>query len=202
MSDRQEEILAFIGDYQREHTVPPSTRVIQRQFRFASQTSVMRHLRGLAARGAVEQLTDGSWGVRAREVQGRLFDVTVYGSIPAGVPAEASPEVGGRTIPVDPALFGLSAARGRELWALEVSGESMVGAHIVPGDLALFERREPQPGEIVAALVDGAITLKRLVRRGGGLVLRAENPRYAEIRPAEQLEVQGVLVGLIRRGGS
>jgi repressor LexA len=83
---------------------------------------------------------------------------------------------------------------------LRVTGDSMIGAHICDGDLGVFERRDPLPGDIIAALVDGtATTLKRLVHLRGRPVLRAENSRYADIIPAERLECQGVLVGLIRR---
>jgi repressor LexA len=64
----------------------------------------------------------------------------------------------------------------------------------------LFESREPRPGEIVAALIDGATTLKRFDRVEGRAILRAENPAYPDLIPAEQLEAQGVLVGLLRRG--
>ena len=55
-------------------------------------------------------------------------------------------------------------------------------------------------GEIVAALIDGATTLKRFDRVEGRAILRAENPAYPDLIPAEQLEAQGVLVGLLRRG--
>ena len=75
----------------------------------------------------------------------------------------------------------------------------MIGAHILDGDLVVLERREPRPGEIIAALVDDTTTtLKRFVRVGGRAVLRAENKRFKDIVP-ERLESQGVLVGVIRR---
>ena len=198
LSLRQEEILGFISEYQRIHVVPPSTRLIQRRFGFGSQTSVVRHLRALAAKGAIEQLSDGSWGRRAREVQG-LIDVAIFGSIPAGLPsAEAQDSLG--SVGVDPAVFGISSAARSRVWALEIKGDSMIGAHICPGDIGLFESREPRPGEIVAALIDGATTLKRFDRVEGRAILRAENPAYPDLIPAEQLEAQGVLVGLLRRG--
>ncbi len=76
----------------------------------------------------------------------------------------------------------------------------MLGAHIVDGDVVLLQRKPPEPGDIVAALVDGETTLKRLVIEGGRSVLRAENPRYPDIIPADQLEIQGVVVGVIGRG--
>ncbi len=200
LTTRQEEILDFIRTHQQEHSFPPSTRAIQKRFGFASQNSAMSHLRALAAKGAVEQFGDGSWGVRASEIQG-LFDLPIYGAIPAGLPDQREQEPL-ETLAIDPAAFR-STRRGRSaspLWGLRVTGDSMIEAHICDGDIGVFERREARPGDIVAALVDGvSTTLKRLVLVQGRLILRAENPRYADIVPAERLETQGVLVGLIRR---
>ncbi len=201
LTERQEEILDFIRGHQQEHGIPPSTRVIQKHFGFGSQNSAMSHLLALAAKGALEQFGDGSWGVRRAEIQG-MFDLAVYGSIPAGSPDEREQEPV-ETLAIAPSAFA-EGARGRRLgalWGLRVTGDSMIGAHILDGDIGVFERREARPGEIVAALVDGvSTTLKRLVLVRGRPVLRAENPRYADIVPAERLETQGVLVGLIRRG--
>ncbi len=198
LTARQEEMLEFIRGYQAAEGIPPSTRVVQKRFGFASQNAVMSHLRALATKGAVVQLADGSWGVKAKEVQG-LFELPLYGSIPAGWPEERREE-SGETVLIDPARFGVVPGRRPRLWALRIEGDSMEGAHILAGDIGVFERREAQPGDIVAALVDGATTtLKRWVQVEGRAVLRAANPRYADIVPVETWESQGVLVGLIRQ---
>ena len=199
LTERQQSILDFLRTFQETHGVPPSTRAIQRQFQFASQNAVMCHLRALATKGMIEQLADRSWGLRAREIQTHLFELPVYGSIPAGLPSlqEQSPD---ETLGVDPAIFGLPSPPRLPLWALRVSGDSMVEAHILDGDLAVLERREPRPGDIIAALVDEtSTTLKRLVYVDGKPVLRPANKRYADIHPQHDLACQGVLVGLIRR---
>ena len=97
-------------------------------------------------------------------------------------------------------LFGIGRAKAGEVWGLRVSGDSMINAHILDGDLAILARREPRPGDIIAALVDETTTtLKRLVLVRGRPVLRAENKRYRDIVPERRLESQGVMVGLIRR---
>lgn len=198
LTTRQEEILDFIRSYQGEHSIPPSSRIIQKRFGFASQTAAISHLKALAKKEAVTQLSDGSWGVRAKQVQG-LFELPIFGVIPAGIPDEREQESVERLM-IDPTLFGVRLARRSQLWGLRITGDSMIGAHICDGDIGLFERRDPRPGEIVAALVDGtATTLKRLVMEQGQAILRAENPRYADIRPLEKLECQGVLLGIIRR---
>ena len=76
----------------------------------------------------------------------------------------------------------------------------MIGAQIADGDIALLRATEAQPGNIVAALIDGESTLKRMVRAGKKIFLRAENPRYRDLIPLESLTIQGVLVGVIGRG--
>jgi len=198
LTERQDQILDFVKNHQRMHGVPPSTRQIGRQLD-ASQATVMGHLRALAKKSQLEKLADGKWGLKAAGVQTHLFEAPVYGSIPAGLPAmqEQTPD---DTITVDPALFGVRRARPDHFWFLRVRGDSMVDAHILDGDLVALERREPRPGDIIAALVDDTeTTLKRLVREGGRHLLRAANPRYADIIPTRSLESQGVVVGLIRR---
>ena len=70
---------------------------------------------------------------------------------------------------------------------------------ILDGDLVALVRRDPRPGDLIAALVDETTTtLKRMVSERGRTLLRAENPRYPDIVP-ERLESQGVVVGVIRR---
>lgn len=199
LTARQEEILDFIRNYQREYATPPAVRVVQRHFKFASTNAVVTHLRALATKDAVHQLPDGSWGVRAAEVQG-FFELPIYGAIPAGRPDEREHAAERETITIDPAVFGLRPSRQRPLWALRVTGDSMIDAHICEGDIGVFERRDPRPGEIIAALVDGVTTtLKQLVLCEGRAVLRAANKNYPDIVPNERLECQGVLVGLVRR---
>ncbi len=200
LTEKQQAVLDFVRSFQETHATPPSTRDIQRQFGFSSQNAAVCHLRALAAKAQVSQLVDGRWGLQAREVQGHLFELMVFGSIPAGLPAqqEQQPE---ETIAIDPALFGVRRRQQPfHLWALRVQGDSMIGAHILDGDIVVLERREPRTGEIIAALVDGtSSTLKRLVQVRGRPVLRAENKRYADIVPEQGLESQGVVVGVIRR---
>ena len=75
----------------------------------------------------------------------------------------------------------------------------MEGAGIRDGDLAVLERKEPREGDVVAALVDGEVTLKRLVAERRSWFLKSENPEYPDLTPRRDLQIQGVLVGLVRR---
>jgi repressor LexA len=197
LTERQEEILDFLREFQHLEGVPPSTRQIGRRFGL-SQPTALKHLRALATKGQIGKLADGRWGLSAGTVQMHLFDAPVYGAIPAGLPAmqEQEPE---ETVKIDPAVFGVRKARPHHFWLLRVLGDSMTGAGILDGDLVALVRREPRPGDIIAALVDETTTtLKRFVRERGRTLLRAENPRYPDIVP-HRLESQGVVVGVIRR---
>ena len=195
---RQEEILAFISDYQRDEKVPPSTRTIQKHFGFTAQTTVVTHLRALTRKGALEQLGNGgSWGAKTNAVQA-LLDLPVFGEIPAGFPSSEEQWKGER-ISIDPKLFKVRATA--RLWALRIKGDSMVDAHIRDGDIGIFQYREPRMGEIIAALVDDTtVTLKRLMISRGRKILRAANAKYTDIVPANRLECQGVMIGLVRNG--
>ena len=199
LTEKQQAVLDYVRSFQEANAVPPSTRDIQRHFRFASQNAAVCHLRALDAKAQLSKLPDGRWGLKAREIQGHLFELPVFGAIPAGLPAmqEQEPD---EKIAIDPSIFGVRRPRPHHFWALRVQGDSMVDAHILDGDIVALARREARPGDIVAALVDGtSSTLKRLVQVRGKPVLRAENKRYRDIVPLERLESQGVVVGVIRR---
>ena len=83
-------------------------------------------------------------------------------------------------------------------YALKVRGESMIDAHIMDGDHVVLEYREPRDQDIVAALIDGETTLKRFVDDGQKPYLKAENDLFPDLIPAQELLIQGVMVGLVR----
>jgi repressor LexA len=124
-----------------------------------------------------------------------VLDIPIFGRIPAGMAEDQLQEENG-CISVDVNTLGVP--RGARTFALRVTGDSMVGAHIMEGDHVILEVRDPEPRDIVAALIDGETTLKRYVVRNGLPYLRAENPRYPDLIPAHELIVQGVMVALIR----
>lgn len=123
--------------------------------------------------------------------------VPLLGRIAAGVPIEALQHVE-RHVTAPPEMLAL----GAEHFALEVRGDSMIEAGIHDGDLVVIRRQEiADDGDIVVALIeDSEATLKKLRRQGGGRVaLEAANPAYeTRILPADQVRIQGRLVGLIR----
>ena len=121
--------------------------------------------------------------------------VQLLGSVAAGVPIEAV--VTSDSIQVPEEMVG-----SQPCYALKVQGDSMTGDHIVDGDVVLLEARtEARDGETVVALVDhNDATLKRMYRNGDKLRLVPANPEHRPMEfPAADVEVQGVVIGLIRR---
>lgn len=198
-SDRQHEILGFIRLYQAKESVPPSSRVIKRRFKLKSQTSVMRDLAALAEAGLVKQTLAGQWCDAAVRAQSPICELPVLGEIPAGLPDIRDQQVG-EQISIDPRVFGIRTLRLDRYFALRVKGESMIDANIVSGDYTICEWCEPRLGDVIAALVDDTtVTLKKLIRERGRLILRAANQGYPDIEP-DRLEAQGVVRGVIRAG--
>src|SRR6266513_1548786 len=156
LTHRQKNVLDFIQSEQRGKGITPSTREIQKHFRFASQTSVMQYLAALERKGVLSRHARKARALITPVQKVRITDVPIHVQIPAGMST-----LSGQTI------------------ALRVRGDSMIGAHIIDGDIVILEdRKDVQNGDIVAGLIDGETTLKRYVVEHGRPYLKAENPRY------------------------
>jgi len=198
LTNRQQEILDYLRMSQRRTGIMPSTREIQHYFGFASQTAAMSHLRVLERKGVIQRLPGKARAVVFPEDldRGEIVDVPIYGRIAAGMSQDAEPESEG-SLALDAAAFGISGKN--KTFALRVSGDSMIDAHICNGDTVILEVREPRRGDVVAALIDGETTLKRYVVENGQPFLRAENDNYPDLVPARELIIQGVMVALLRQ---
>lgn len=197
LTKRQKEIVDYLRMSQRRTGVMPSTREMQHYFGFASQTAAMSHLRALERKGVIQRLPG-----KARAVifpsdldRGEVTDIPLYGNIAAGMAQDTEAELEG-SIAVDISALGIP--RNASTFALKVRGDSMIDAHICHGDIVILEHREPRKGDIVAALIDGETTLKRYLVENGKPFLRAENPRFPDLIPAQELVIQGILIALLR----
>ena len=197
LTERQRGILEFIQSEQREKGITPSTREIQRHFRFASQTSVMQYLDVLQRKGFLDRHARKARALITPVQKVRIADIPIYGEIPAGMATLTEQTVEGH-ISLD--TRSANASKNGRAFALRVRGDSMIGAHILDGDVVILEdRKEVNNGDIVAALIDGETTLKRYVVEHGRPYLKAENPLYPDLVPARELRIQGVMVSLVRR---
>lgn len=202
LTPRQQQVLDFILSSQTEHGVVPTMREIARQFGFRSMTAAADHIRALRRKGYLvhhpRQARSHSV-VSARQSTGPrgLINIPLYGSIPAGF-ADERVQDSTRNVAVD--LQGLGIRSGAKVFALEVRGDSMIGRHIVDGDIAIIDcARTPAAGDVVAALIDRESTLKTLCFENGRSYLRAENILYPNLHPDQELLIQGVMVALVRK---
>ena len=126
-----------------------------------------------------------------------VVDIPLLGSIPAGFADDRKQEAKG-CVSIDIETLGIKPTP--RTFALEVRGESMIGKCILDGDLVVLEHgMTPRSGDVVAALIDNESTLKTFQLNRGKPFLRAENPKFPDLIPAQELVIQGVMVALIRK---
>jgi repressor LexA len=201
LTRRQQQILDFILKWQRTAATTPTYQEIADQFGFRSLNSVTEHVRLLRQKGCLESDSGKARSLRVisplAKLRSRIVDIPLFGSIPAGLPQTREQDAEG-CVSVDVETVGYKPTRNA--FALRVTGDSMIGRHILDGDFVVLEHGpEPRNGQIVAALIDGASTLKTFVLKGGKPFLKAENPKYPDLIPAQELMIQGVFKALIRR---
>jgi repressor LexA len=194
LTERQKEVLAFISAFISAHSYPPTIREIAERFSI-SVKGAYDHMKALEKKGALRLEGNRS---RAVEVvdrdpeRERQVEVPLLGEVAAGKPvfAEESRE---RGVAVPAFMVGT-----RPCFALKVRGDSMRDAGIMNGDIALIEERPTaEDGEIVVALVDEAVTLKRFFRENNRIRLQAENPAFPPIY-TQEVRILGRLKGLLR----
>ncbi len=202
LTKRQQQVLDYIQASQVQQGVVPTMREIARQFGYKSMTAAADHVRALRRKGFLvhhprQARSHSVVQMMQQVVQRALVSIPLYGSIPAGFADERTQEAE-RTVSVDLESLGLRS--GSKIIALEVRGDSMIGRHIVDGDIAIIDRaRTPKQGDVVAALIDRESTLKTLEFENGRPYLRAENPLYLNLHPSHELLTQGVMVALVRK---
>ena len=201
LTRKQQQFLDFIRKWQRTEGATPTFREIADQFGFRSLNSVTEHIRLLRQKGVLATEPGKARSLRVisplAKLRGRIVDIPLFGSIPAGLP-QAREQDAESCVSVDTESIGFKPTRNS--FALRVTGDSMIGRHILADDVVILEHGpEPRNGQVVAALIDGESTLKTFVLKGGKPYLRAENPKYPNLIPAQELMIQGVFKALIRK---
>lgn len=197
---RQKEVLDFIGSFVDRNGYSPSFEEIARGLNLKSLATVHKHVTNLQTKGALQRGHNRSRSIDVlpmppaqRTTAGRE-QLPLLGRIVAGLPVEA--------LQTSESISLADIVGNKEVFALEVSGDSMRDEHIVSGDYVLVERtRAARDGEIVVALVHGSeTTLKRFYVEGDIVRLQPANTEMQPILlPAGQVEVQGRVLGVLRR---
>lgn len=197
LTERQRDILKFIRDHRENTGVAPTHREICDAFGFSSYGTVYKHLSLLEKKGLIRRDANQKRGVELVDqppAEGETRRLPFYGYIAAGLPLDVVP--GEETIAVPEEL----TSRG-ENYVLKVRGDSMIEDGIHDGDFVIIAHRErAENGEMVVANVNGEVTLKRWYADGARVRLQPANSMMqAMIVPRDQVSVQGVVVGLMRR---
>ncbi|MGF1547996.1 MAG: transcriptional repressor LexA [Thiotrichales bacterium] len=197
LTRRQQDIYRYLQDHQAAFAQPPTLDELCQRLGLASRGSLHKHVQALVAAGLIEPLDGKQRGIRlvAHDHESRERGVPMLGIIAAGKPIEAVPQP--VYMPVPPELL-----TGGNCYVLKVRGESMIDEGILDGDWVVIEQRDQaRNGEIVVALVrDEEVTLKRIEQKFGEVVLHAANRALPPLRyRPNEVRVQGVLVGLMRR---
>lgn len=202
LTKKQEAVRKFIDSELGAGKPCPSRREIAAHFGFASHNAASCHLNALIKKGILITEQGKVRALRLVETSPGIHrpitaEIPLFGSIPAGYGEDREQEPEGCVV-VDVASIGFKPTRNT--FCLRVVGDSMLGKHICEGDIVILEHGpEPRNGEIVAALIDRKTTLKTFVQKGGNRFLKAENPKYSTLIPSEELVIQGVFRGLIRK---
>jgi repressor LexA len=201
LTRRQEQILDFIQKKQQIEGITPSLREIAHHFGFRSPRAAADHVDALGRKGFVAIKAGTARSLRIisplQDLRKRVADIPLLGSIPAGFADERKQEAKG-CVSIDIGTLGIKPTP--RTFALEVRGDSMIGKHILDGDIVVVEHGQtPRNGDVVAALIDGDCTLKTYVADKAKPYLKAENPRFPKFIPAGELVIQGVMVALIRK---
>lgn len=198
---KQRQILDYISDFITSEGYAPSYREIAHQFKLASTSSVAAYIRALQDKQYLAPDNGGHRSLRIlHTVNSVVPDMTItelplVGLITAGEPIEAIEEHEQISVPST-----MLPDSSKSYFGLRVKGESMIEDGILDGDYIIAERRDyAHNGDIVVALLDGKYaTLKRFYKEKDHIRLQPANSLMEPIR-AKNVEVQGKLVGLIRK---
>ncbi|MDR2964179.1 MAG: transcriptional repressor LexA [Treponema sp.] len=196
LTHRQKEVLTFIADFIRKNTYPPTVRETAEHFEM-SVKGAHDHIIALRKKGYLKHtgnkprtlgVIDSKYSDSSEVVR-----IPILGSVAAGLPLLSEENLDGSII-----MHKSLVRKGKKYFALRVKGDSMTGAGIFEGDLAIIEKQSTvKNGEIAVAVLDDAITLKKFYKESTRIRLQSENPAYKPIY-SQDVKIVGRLTGIIR----
>lgn len=185
-----------------ESRIKEITYFYHREGRMPSFSEIGK-ITGLRSKNAVFKLVNKLEKLKllTRDSRGRLIPlsianpVKILGIVEAGFPSPAEEELID-TISLDKFLI----QNPTSTFMLRVSGDSMIEAGILPGDMVIVDRSQtPKSGDIVIAEVDGEWTMKYLKKHGNAITLIPANQKYKPIKPKNEIRIAGVVTAVIRK---
>jgi SOS regulatory protein LexA len=197
LTDHQAKVLSYVREFQAKRGYSPSLADLAIAFGVRSKNAIAKVVNVLAREGFIEKDPKGRIKILLEEGERKEEPLTlpIFGPIAAGFAAPVD-EQAEESITLTEFLI----RDPLRTFLLRVKGDSMTGAGILHGDLVIVERdAEPHAGDIVVGILDQEFTLKRLARDKGKYYLHAENPEYPDLHALEELEVAGVVRGVVRK---
>jgi repressor LexA len=217
LTERQDKILSFIKKSIQDQGYPPTIREIGEHFGIRSTNGVNDHLKALERKGYLMRgelksralsVIEGGRGqtqnrfpkLASARLGGETVEVPVLGKVAAGMPILAQENITDH-VRIDSVLLGDS---GKKVFALKVTGDSMIGDGILDGDY-IFVRKQLQanPGEIVVAMIEDEATVKRFYPEADRIRFQPSNPRlkpiYVNRDDFRETQIIGLVVGVYRR---
>ncbi|MFV1957414.1 MAG: transcriptional repressor LexA [bacterium] len=199
LTARQEEVLNFIKDFTSRTGFPPTVRELADHINIASPRGAFKHLEALQNKGWIKRTPGLSRSIEFTDsLPSPGIQIPIIGTVPAGELDLAVEDREG-TLLLDESLAD------EDTFLLRVKGLSMIGDHIMPGDLALVRQQEAaDDGDLVVVLVGEEATLKRLRRgtdKGSPVVLEPSNPEFNPIvldESSENVRIIGKVKAVIR----
>ena len=211
LTRKQRELLMFLEERISQSGVTPSFEEMKDKVGLKSKSGIHRLISALEDRGFIKKLPFKARAIeilklpnikqkpldeKTEIIDNQVVELPIVGRIAAGLPIEAI-ESGENTFYVPKVL-----AKGSDSFILEVKGDSMIDAGINDGDFAIIKKQNTaNNGDIAVALTnENEATLKRFRKRGDTIALEAANELFeTRIYSAGQINIQGILIGLIRR---
>jgi repressor LexA len=198
ITDRQKEVLTFISGFTEENGYPPTVREISEHFQISIR-AVQDHIIALQKKGYLSQSQKRSRSIRVlsdmrdKEQLPYVSKVPLLGTVAAGKPLLCEENLDGYVNLTEPFV-----RPGKSYFALRVRGQSMINAGILEGDLAIIEQSEiAADGQIIVAVIDDAITLKRYYKETDRIRLQPENPDFQAIY-CQNVRIVGILSNIVR----
>jgi repressor LexA len=201
LTERQQKMLDFIGDFIDENGYPPTIREIGRKLGISSTSVVNYNLNKLKQAGYLERDGQVSRGLKVVGRPNSPSAIPIWGTIAAGAPIPVMEGQPDQDLDYLELTRDVVSSRG-EVFALHVKGDSMIDALIHDGDIVVMEQSQTaQNGDMVAAWIRDReeTTLKRFYQENGRVRLQPANPTMAPIFVSpDNVEIQGKVIAVIR----
>ena len=195
-SDKQTQIYNFLIEFTKSKGYPPSVREICQAVSLKSTSTVHGHLKRLEKKGLIYRDPTKPRALEIVELSNEekeLIDIPIVGKVTAGMPILATENIEDMfQIPIN------YVKHNNDLFILKVTGDSMIEAGILDGDLAIIEQKNiATNGDIVVALIENEATIKRFFKENGFIRLQPKKKNYEPII-VEDCSILGKLVGIYR----